>query len=87
METYPEMNARIKELERQLLCEETCTWKYDGRDCWETECDHLFHFIAGGPKEDGFDFCPYCGSSIVASTSYYSDYAWGAMTKIRQGGM
>jgi len=60
----------------------TCTWKYDGQDCWETACDNSFLFTAGGPKEDGFDFCPYCGLPITVGEPHYSDEAWEAMTKV-----
>ena len=47
----------------------TCKWCKDGYkweyyEYWETGCDNLFQFHAGGPKENHFKFCPYCGKPI-----------------------
>ncbi len=46
-----------------------CRWHSDGADCWETECDHNFYFTEGGPLENGFKFCPYCGHKIAREQS------------------
>jgi hypothetical protein len=37
---------------------------WDFSDNWETDCGHAFSFGDGGPKQDGIDFCPYCGKPI-----------------------
>lgn len=47
----------------------TCKWKQDGfnmteHSYWETTCDNLFRFNTGGPKQNHFKFCPYCGKLI-----------------------
>jgi hypothetical protein len=45
-----------------------CRWKpseeFDN-DNWESSCGNLFSFFADGPKENGFEFCPYCGKPIT----------------------
>jgi len=41
-----------------------CTWIEDEDGNWETACDHLHLFYAGGPVENKYRFCPYCGQKI-----------------------
>lgn len=46
----------------------SCAWNCDdvgGDSVWETSCGHAFQFNDGGPKENGFTFCGYCGGRIV----------------------
>lgn len=44
----------------------TCEWWYDlGDDVWATHCDNMFSFVVDGPKENGMNFCPYCGKPLV----------------------
>lgn len=47
---------------------DTCTWKLDEtawHTYWEPSCgDHPFEFNEGGPVENGFRYCPYCGKPI-----------------------
>lgn len=51
-----------------------CTWTVDdvgGDDVWETSCGHSFQFNEGGPKENGLQFCGYCGERLLeAHTSW-----------------
>lgn len=47
----------------------TCKWhkdayEWEDHDYWETSCDNLFQFNDGGPKENHFEYCPYCGKRI-----------------------
>ena len=46
-----------------------CKWRqvnlWDEPDAWDTQCGETFLFGAGGPVEDGIDFCCYCGKKIV----------------------
>ena len=46
----------------------TCTWtQNDDEDdsYWAAACcDHLFVFNDGGPVENGFRCCPYCGLEL-----------------------
>lgn len=43
-----------------------CRWAYSGEweDAWWTTCGEGFTFTTGGPAENGFEFCPYCGQPI-----------------------
>ena len=48
---------------------DSCDWRKDGfhmseHDYWETGCNNMFQFNNGGPKENHFKFCPYCGKLI-----------------------
>lgn len=43
---------------------ETCTWTEDEDGNWYTDCDHVFCFNTGGPKENGMVFCGYCGRDL-----------------------
>jgi hypothetical protein len=49
---------------------QTCKWTfYADRTCdteWRRECDALeeFYFTDGGPAENHFRFCPFCGERI-----------------------
>jgi len=33
-------------------------------DIYETSCGNSFTFNDGGPTENDFEFCPYCGMAI-----------------------
>lgn len=41
----------------------SCEWRY-GDDCWETGCGNLHILLEGSPKENGMDYCCYCGAKI-----------------------
>ncbi len=46
-----------------------CVWTLDSDewsgDSWDTTCDQKFQFtVGGGPVENGFKYCPYCGEDI-----------------------
>jgi len=45
----------------------TCNWTEDRGewgDSWDTSCDNKFEFMVGGPDENEFKFCPYCGGQL-----------------------
>lgn len=43
----------------------SCFWGTDGEESfWETQCGHAFEFNDGGPKDNGFFYCPYCGHPL-----------------------
>lgn len=47
-----------------------CTWTEDiVEETWETDCENKFWFEAGGPKENDFKHCPYCGRPL--QVKYY----------------
>lgn len=43
-----------------------CEWRFDDAHYkWDTTCDNGFQFTYDGPKENGFNFCPFCGGVIA----------------------
>lgn len=50
-----------------------CTWKEDlqpdGDVAWETACGNLHEFMADGPTENNYRYCPYCGGSLIVLAS------------------
>ena len=45
--------------------DDVCEWKYNDTEYyWESSCDHLHIFMSDGPKENEYEFCPYCGKKI-----------------------
>ena len=45
--------------------DDVCEWKYNDTEYyWESSCEHLHIFMADGPKENEYIFCPYCGKNI-----------------------
>ncbi len=42
-----------------------CDWQQEEEGQWETDCDETFEFQEGGPLDNGFEWCPYCGKKLV----------------------
>ena len=45
---------------------EVCFWiEHPEPGAWQAECNKkVFYLIEGTPKENGFEFCPYCGREL-----------------------
>lgn len=44
----------------------TCDWYYSQFDYyWVTECENAWEIIEGNPKENGMNFCPFCGKELI----------------------
>lgn len=43
-----------------------CIWYEEpiSGDYWDTSCNERHCFIANGPSENKYEFCPYCGDAI-----------------------
>ena len=41
-----------------------CIWTQNEDGVYETNCDNMFVFNDGGPVENGFRYCPYCGLEL-----------------------
>lgn len=41
-----------------------CEWTEDTEGTFVTSCGNYFQFTADGPKENKFQFCPYCSGKI-----------------------
>ena len=47
------------------VSDNVCEWKYnDSEYYFESSCEHLQIFMSDGPKENEYEFCPYCGKKI-----------------------
>ena len=45
--------------------DDVCEWRYnDSEYYFESSCEHLHIFMSDGPKENEYEFCPYCGKKI-----------------------
>ena len=47
------------------MLSDTCTWTEDDANDWDTSCDNCFIFNDGGPKDNQFTYCPYCGKPLI----------------------
>ena len=68
--SYDEWRKAIESALRKVVIREasveTCEWKEDRYDAWDTECGNCFTFLEGGPKENDSRYCCYCGKLIKA---------------------
>ena len=45
--------------------DENCIWRYDDwAEFWTTKCGEAHVFLADGPIENKYVYCPYCGRKI-----------------------
>ena len=59
------ISTAIEIVKQGGISEYVCDWKYnDSEYYWESSCEHLHIFMSDGPKENEYDFCPYCGKKI-----------------------
>ena len=47
---------------------DSCRWKEDEDGNWFTGCMEGFVFMDGGPVENSFKFCCYCGGKLITCT-------------------
>ena len=60
-----ETKNAIEIVKKGGVSDDVCEWKYNDTEYyWESSCDHLHIFMSDGPKENEYDFCPYCGKKI-----------------------
>ena len=43
----------------------TCEWTEDDDGIWTTSCHTMHTFFDGGPAENFYKYCPYCGKFIT----------------------
>ena len=59
------VNKVIEIVKQGGVSSDVCEWKYNDTEyCWESSCDHFHIFMSDGPKENEYEFCPYCGKKI-----------------------
>lgn len=64
---YDAVIEELTDLKESMRIEETeeCHWTYDEtHEAWETSCGRMYHITTGTPKENGMDFCAYCGKRL-----------------------
>ena len=60
-----ELKDAIEIVKQGGVSDDVCEWKYnDSEYYFESSCKHLHIFMSGGPKENEYRFCPYCGKKI-----------------------
>lgn len=64
---WPESDYTIVRVEvKESAQADTCSWDADEDGAYDSDCGHKWEFIHGGPKENGMNFCCYCGRPLVA---------------------
>jgi hypothetical protein len=53
----------MKEINNLLM--KVCKWFEDSEGNYESECENMFVFSSGTPKDNHFLYCPYCGNELV----------------------
>lgn len=55
-------------MKRQGNRKKGCVWKQDEiHGHWDTSCDNAFMLDTGTPKENGMNYCPYCGKVLIGA--------------------
>ncbi len=57
------MGKHVEILDTKL--NRTCEWVVDEDGIFDTGCGNKFEFMGGGPKENCFAYCPYCGGKLA----------------------
>ena len=53
----------------ERLTREPCEWRYDDTHYkHDTSCGHAWQFMDDGVKENGVQYCPFCGGEIQENT-------------------
>lgn len=59
------IHKAIEIVKQGSVSDDVCEWKYnDSEYYFESSCEHLHIFMSDGPKENEYEFCPYCGKKI-----------------------
>jgi len=62
----PETDRPETDRPKGMPIDRTCTWRYDlVEDAWHTDCRQAFQFVADGPEENEFVYCPFCSAEIA----------------------
>ena len=60
---------RWAKAEIERLTREPCVWRYDDTHYkHDTSCGHAWQFMDDGVKENGVQYCPFCGGEIQENT-------------------
>jgi len=50
-----------------------CLWNEDAEGIWHTDCKNAHEFFVGGPKDNKYFFCPYCGEPLTTGKKRKQD--------------
>ena len=65
MEIFMDNDTIVLRKYEENKADDVCEWKYNNSEYYfESSCDHLHIFMSDGPKENEYEFCPYCGKKI-----------------------
>lgn len=51
-----------------------CLWQEDEDGNWHTSCHQMHTFFDGGPLDNEYQFCPYCGLPLKEFKEDPNDY-------------
>jgi hypothetical protein len=66
--TLKEKIAKLHERPSILFPSLSCTFKFTNNyddEVYETECGNSLVFFDGGPRENEYKYCPFCGKVII----------------------
>lgn len=49
----------------------SCVWTCDEDGNWDTACGGMFILLADTPKQNGMNFCCYCGRALTEADDAY----------------
>ena len=62
---YIPLSKAIEIVKKGCVSDDVCEWKYnDSEYYFESSCENLHIFMSDGPKENEYEYCPYCGKKI-----------------------
>jgi len=48
-----------------IQIKQVCHWTFEPEGYYETECGSANVFNEGGPDENEYRFCPFCGKTLI----------------------
>lgn len=80
-----DIEERRKALFRgELTKKSECHWDEDSDGTWATDCKNIFQFFDGGPTDNEFNFCSYCGGRLIERK--YKEKEFGNLARGRDKG-
>lgn len=63
---FQALNKAISDMQEKIEKEDVCEWKlFDVEaNAYDSTCGGAFWFGEGDTKDNGFNYCPYCGKKI-----------------------
>lgn len=55
---------------------EPCKWEKDSAGNWVTECGRVHEWLEGGPTQNLYICCPYCGAELEEVSAEQCEHEW-----------